>query len=47
MIEFDTLKPDVLLPIFGIEKTLEEIIGIGTDKATKTVDSGKTVVESL
>ena len=35
LIEFDTLKPDVLLPLFGVNKTVEELIGIGTEKAEK------------
>jgi hypothetical protein len=40
LIEFDVLKPDVLLPLFGVNKTVEEIIGIGSEK----VHDGKTVI---
>jgi hypothetical protein len=32
----------VLLPIFGVNKTLEELIGMGTEEKTQ---DGKTVIE--
>ena len=44
LIEFDVLKPDVLLPIFGVNKTVEEIIGMATEEKTH---DGKTVIQQL